>query len=239
MTQKSMFEIHYWPPDCLDELMREVSMHYLQLSNGGLKGVLLSTRATGREYRKFLPMYPEVMCEPLERFYLLRRAIGKLNIDMLDDLLFCAGWRESNWGSWLAALAPQAEYIKLLEKRRPTLPHGTKVIDLALASCGSELRVDLIEHFDLLQDVREMLNTLPPIKLPMRFSLASEEMFNQEVDAVRATLRAFGLDAANDLGKMGILGYYGQSYKVWFERGAPSLADWLDKYPQNPSPNII
>jgi hypothetical protein len=231
MTGVEPPRLHYWPEDCLYELMKSESMHYLELSNGGLKRVLLKTEKAGEDYRKFLKDYPEVMCESLDRYYLLRRATGRLCVSMLNDLLFGGSWREANWGAWLAALSPQPEFIALLEKRKPTLPHGTNIVDLALASCGAELPSDLNEYFDLLQKIRIKLEELPHIRTPMRIILKDEEKFKVEVEAVKSAYRSKGLSAARDIAKQGVLGYYSLNYKEWLKQGAPSLDEWLKKQP--------
>ena len=221
MNEQKHIHPHYWPPDSLYELAKEESMFYLQLSNGNFEGLLSRTVSSGKEYRKFLKLYPEVMCEPLERYYLLRRATGKLDVHMVQDLLFTGSWREANWGTWLAAIAPQPEYIELLEKRRLTLPHGTKLIDLAIASCAAELPQHLESHLQLLQSIQEMLNKLPEIKTPMRLWLHDQKSYASEIETARSLLHNGNIKAGLELTKKGLLGYYGQSYKSWLNSGAP------------------
>lgn len=231
MTWKGPTQLHYCSEDFLYELMKEESLHYLRLGDGSLKAVLTKAVETGRAYRKFLKEYPAVMGEPLERYYLLRRATGKLDLPMLDDLLFGGSWREANWGAWLAALAPQKEYIELLERRKPTLTHGQKLINLALASCGKDLPDELTEHFGLLQEVRAMLDELPQVHTPMRLSLNDGNVLRGEIELVKKTYKSGRLEEASYFAKQGILGYYLQSYKEWIRLGAPSLSEWLQKHP--------
>lgn len=228
-------QLYYWSVDCLYELMKEENMHYLHLGDGGLKGVLLKTEKDGRSYRKFIKDYPEVRCESLERYYLLRRATGKLDLRMLNDLLFGGSWREANWGAWLAALAPQEEYIESLERQKQTVKHGTKVVNLALASCGGSLPSDLSEHFDLLSRIRDLLCELPQIRTPMRLVLG-DEVPKSEIAVVKKAYQLDGLTSARHLARKGVLGYYSMSYKEWLTAGAPLLQEWLEK---NPAPLFV
>ena len=216
---------HYWLEDYCVELMREESMFHLKLGNGGLLGVLETMESSGRYYRKFLAQFPDVMCEPLERYYLSRTAIGKLDVHMLKDLLFAGSWREANWGAWLAALAPNPAYREYLVLRRPSLAHGTRVIDLAMASCGAELPAGLEIHFDLLIKIREMLVELPSLRLPMRRypDEGQECASQQEAELAREIYRSDGEQALRERLSKGTIGYYGLSYKEWLSRGAPPL----------------
>ncbi|ROR02872.1 hypothetical protein EDF72_2019 [Delftia acidovorans] len=91
----------------------------LQISNGGILRLLKTIHHGGSTYRKFLSLYPEVRCEPLDSLYFLRTSLNAFDRSLLHDLLFCYGWRESNWGALLAALAPAPEYRAMLEDRRP------------------------------------------------------------------------------------------------------------------------
>lgn len=214
---------HYWQSDCYLELSREDSGFYLKLGNRGLLGVLRAMESSGRNYQKFLSQFPEVVCEPLERYYLARNAMGKLDVDMLKDLLFASGWRVANWGAWLAALAPDPAYVEHLTQRRATLPHGTDVIDLAKASCGAELPSEFEEHFALLTEVRKMLAELPSVRLPMRLHPSEDQQRLSQLEAavVGRVYHSQGLDAARDQMSKGVLGYYGLSYKEWLKKGAP------------------
>lgn len=213
---------HYWPSDCCSELIRQDSAFYLKLSNEGLLRALAAMESSGRHYRKFLGQFPEVLCEPLERFYLSRTAIAKLDVDMLKDLLFASSWREANWGAWLAALAPNPAYLEHLELRRPTLPHGTRVIDLAKSSCGGSMPSELQEHLDLLAKIREMLAQLPSIRLPLRLYPNDDQqrLWQMEAQVVARVYRSNGLHLAKDQMLKGFIGYYGQSYKEWLVNGA-------------------
>ncbi len=142
---------------------------------------------------------------------------------MLRDLLFAWGWREANWGAWLAALAPNVAYQELLIQRRPTLPHGTTVIDLALASSGAELAPVLEGHFALLLGIRELLEEIPATRLPLRPypNIEQEQRFNIENEEIRSIYHGEGLASANERMRQGIHGYYGQSHRNWLESGAP------------------
>ena len=218
---------HYWLEDYFAELMREESMFYLKLGNGGLLGVLQTMESSGRNYRKFLAQYPDVLCEPLERYYLSRSAIGKLDVHMVKDLLFAGSWREANWGAWLVALAPNPVYREYLELRRPSLSRGTRVNDLAMASCGAELPAELEMHFDLLTKIREMLAELPSVRRPMRLNPdeVQERAWRQETEAARRVYRSEGEQALRERLSKGVIGYYGLSYKEWLARGAPPLPE--------------
>ncbi|MBI3229100.1 MAG: hypothetical protein HYZ45_02615 [Burkholderiales bacterium] len=97
------------------------------------------------------------------------------------DLLFSYSWREANVGALLAALAAPADCLEILRQVKPRLPHGTKVVALALASCGDTLPEELTEHFQLLQEIRAMLAEIPHEPLPLRrnYSVEQEREFNR------------------------------------------------------------
>ena len=196
---------------------------YLSISNGGLLQLLRRTETAGMAYRKFLPLYPEVCCEPLEFVYQCRRNVDALDVHLLSDLLFLASWREANWGAWLAALAPTEKYKQLLLERRETLSHGTDIIDLAAASIEGKVPDRLANHFEALGGVPQMLAEVRPVVVPLRQwpTLAQEAQYNGEVEQIRQAYRRSGLGAALECMRHGMVGYNGESYGSWLSRGAP------------------
>ena len=113
---------HYHPTDSLHLLYRMHGMFYLQLSDGRLLRHLEALCTPGRVYGKFLAQYADVVCEPLDLFYVCRRASCTLDEELLQDLLFSFTWREAHWGAWLAALAPMPPYAQHILRCRPLLP---------------------------------------------------------------------------------------------------------------------
>lgn len=194
----------------------------LQISNGGILRLLKTIHHGGSTYRKFLSLYPEVRCEPLDSLYFLRTSLNAFDRSLLHDLLFCYGWRESNWGALLAALAPAPEYRAMLEDRRPSLPYASRIVDLALAACGHPVPEQLVEHQHLLISIRSMLDELPAARIPLRPSLnaAMESQYIREVEHIRNIYRMHGTDAAKKQMTQGAIGYYGMSHKLWVANGA-------------------
>jgi len=225
---------HYLPADLWFDLAHETQMFYLRLSNGDsssrLLGLLKEKHYDGITYGKFLNSYPHIMCEHLESYYRWQNATAKLDKNMMHDLLLRVGnWRIANWGAWLAALSPQAEYIELLDQTRPHLPYGTDIIDLAKAACGTELPAHLTEHAKLLHDIRQLLSELPKTRLPLRLNI-NDEIKNQldaEVERIRFILRTQGEQAALFEKSQCTLGYYQLNYKQWLHRGAPTLSEFF------------
>jgi len=208
---------HYWATDSLHLLARAEGF-YLQLSNKNLIGRLRSLRANSRQYEKYLAQYPVVLCAPLDFLYLFRRAACTLDEDLLQDLLFSYGWREANWGAWLAALAPSQRYVRHLSRRRPTLPHGEVIVDLAQASCsGSSVSAHLSEHWALLGEIRDLLAQLPRIVSPLRVgpTLDEETVLMSEVDGVRAAYKAGGEIAARTAMRQRHLSHYFRGHLDW------------------------
>jgi hypothetical protein len=225
---------YYYSVDSLHALVRAEPMIYLRLSNRRVGGLLSEMRARGTTYGKFLAQYPAVICEPLDFHYICRRAAAQLNVRLLQDLLFAYGWREANWGAWLAALAPNQEFVAYLAERRPNLLHGTQVIDLALAACGEPLAIDLEKAYADLVEVVFMLKKMPIECLPMRIfpSPEVEKAYNQECEALRAAYRSGGVDlAAEHLGQ-GLLRHYGLTYKEWLGEGVNESNLSIDADPQ-------
>ena len=198
-------------------------MVYMRVSNGRIGGLLKNMTTTGRAYRKVLRDYSMVRCEPLELFYQCRRGMNALDANLLHDLLFSYSWREANWAAWLASLRPQPAWVQCLYEKRPSLLHGTEVIDLALAACGEPVTGHLDEQLESLREIREMLNDLPEHPYLMRLSPAAEQeqQFNAEVEAIRKAYGSGGLTAASPLLRTGLIRYYGMSRREWIKAGAP------------------
>jgi hypothetical protein len=215
---------HYYRADSA-WLMGASPQNYLGLSNTTLLGMLRQMESTGRSYRKFLPLYPHVCCEPLEFFYLCRKNIDALDEHLLNDFLFAFGWREANWGAWIAALAPKPEYAAPLRQRRSALPHGARVIDLALAACGEPVAEGLAEHHQLRSSIARMLGELPSAHVPLRLEPgpAQAEQWRKEAAQARAAYLKGGVAAVQEQTRQGLLRYYGQSHQEWWRNGARML----------------
>jgi len=212
-----MRRAYYFQVDSLHALSRAEPAIYLRLGNGRVGGLLATMKSSGRAYGKYLAQYPAVICEPLDFHYICRRAATQLNERLLQDLLFAYSWREANWGAWLAALAPDRMFVAYLSERRANLPHGTQVIDLALAACEETVPRDLAEPYADLLEVRLMLQEIPVEPPPMRIAPSSETeiAYTLECDAVRAAYRSGGLAGARQLLEQGLLRYYGLTYREW------------------------
>lgn len=193
---------HYWPVDSLHLLHRLEGMFYVRLSNKSLLPWLRGLLGDCVGYEKYLRQYPAVLCAPLDLHYVFRRAACTLDEELLQDLLFSWSWREANWGAWLAAIAPQAQYVDHLQRRRPSLPHGTVVADLALAACAEAPgSPELAEHWTLLGQLRSQLEQLPELRSPLRLTppLLNTPQSQRGVDAVRAAYRRGGVTAAREI----------------------------------------
>jgi len=197
---------------------------YISISNGGLLGLLHRTENAASSYRKFLAKFPEILCEPLEFLYQCRIGVDTLNVELLSDFLFTSSWREANWGAWLAMLSPRHEYRALLRSKRESLPHGTDIIDLAVASVDGGAPERLQRHFESSLRLRDLLSDVQPMQVPLRLwpTEAQEAQFNCEVELIREAYRTHGHDAASHRMRQGIVGYYGESYRTWVGRGAPA-----------------
>ncbi|RZI41153.1 hypothetical protein EGT07_18865 [Herbaspirillum sp. HC18] len=150
--------------------------------------------------------------------------MNALDAKLLHDLLFAFSWREANWAAWLASLCPQSDWVQFLREKRPSLSHGTEVIDLALASCGEPVSGHLDEQLGSLREIRNMLNELPEHPYLMRLSPTEEQeqQFNAEVEAVRKAYGTGGLTAARPLLQTGLIRYYGMSRREWLKVSAPN-----------------
>lgn len=197
---------------------------YIDISNRRLLGLLQKTENTANSYRKLLARFPEILCESLEFLYQCRIGVDALNVELLSDYLFASSWREANWGAWLAMLSPQHDYRAPLLSKRESLPNGTDIIDLAVASIDGTTPVRLQRHFESSMRLRGLLAEIKPMQVRLRLwpTEAQEAEFNREVELIRAAYRLHGLDAALLQMRQGIVGYYGQSYRTWVERGAPT-----------------
>lgn len=213
---------HFHAGDSLHLLYRMDGMFYLQLSDKRLLACLKTLCGSGRTYAEVLRQYPGVACQPLDPFYLCRRASCTLNEDLLQDLLFSFSWREANWGAWLAALQPRSAYAKHIRRRRPQLPYGQEVTGLALAACGAaNLTAGQAEQWELLQQLRTHLALLPPLISPMRFSptVEQEAAMRADVDAVRQAYRQGGAFAARQVLDQTPFRHWLQDHVAWARSG--------------------
>lgn len=218
---------HYYQVDALYLLGKGEPMFYLSLSGRGVYGVLKNMKIHARGYQKFVAAYPSVCCEPLNSFYLFRKASGMLDEELLCDLLFSYGWQEANWGAWLAALAPHPVYAAHLERRLPTLPHGQPVLRLALAACGQPIPLEHSDAYAMLEEVRETLNRLPAQSPPLRRNPTAEQEqeYNRHSLLIRAAYRSGGFEAAYPLMSHGVMGYYHMSHAEWLAAGTPEAPE--------------
>jgi hypothetical protein len=191
---------------------------YLQLANQNILGRLKSLKSSVLGYEKYLHQYPETLCAPLDLLYVFRRASCTLDEELLQDYLFSYGWREANWGAWLAALAPRKVYEAHLQNRRPTLPHGSVAIDLAIASCGEgNAPPELAEHWTLLCEIRDLVAQLPCVSSPLRLAptVEEEKMLSAELEFVRSAYRNGGEINAKVAMQQKYLSYYYRGHLEW------------------------
>lgn len=214
----------YFVPDALELLYQAEPMMYMRLSGKGVCRVLEEMNIIARDYGKFVGAYPDVCCEPLAPFYLYRKAAGMLDEHLLCDLLFWHGWREANWGVWLAALAPRPEYAPHLARALHTLPRAGTLLQLALGACGEALPQELEASSAILDKVRATLDRLPAKPAPLRRSPSpdQERAMRRERLTIRDAYRAGGLDAARPLLRQGLTGYYDMRHAEWLALGAPA-----------------
>ncbi len=209
---------YYWPADGLHLLNRADGSFHLRLSNKSFLACLQSLRASAQGYEKYLSQYPSVLCAPLDLLYLIRRAACTLDEALLQDLLFSYSWREANWGAWLAALAPNRGYVEHLRRRRPTLPYGAIVVDLASAACGGDqVSTEYAEHWMLLCELRELLGQLPRVVSPLRIgpTIEEEAQMKSEMEVVRAAYRQGGATAARKAMGQKHLSHYLRGHLEW------------------------
>jgi hypothetical protein len=119
-------------------------------------------------WQEFIPLYGSVRCEPLDFLYVYLQCVAALDDLVLLDLLneHYPRWRCILVASWLAALAPRAQYHDELVKARPFAQHPERpsaqwAVDLALAAISGEPPPELAEHHALLAKVRAVLAPLP------------------------------------------------------------------------------
>jgi hypothetical protein len=137
------------------------------------------------EWRDFIPFYGSVRCEPLDFLYVYLQCVAAFDDLLLLDLLheYEPRWRGIFVGSWLAALAPRAQYHDELVKARPFAhqpdrPNAQWAVDLALAAITGEPPPppELAEDHAVLAKIRAVLASLPkPIVRLRRMPEIGEE----------------------------------------------------------------
>src|ERR1051326_213117 len=111
--------MHYIEADTF-RLLRGVPVMSLLQPSAGL--YLLRKQVQRLEaWRDFIPLYASVRCAPLDFFYTYLQCVAALDDLLLLDLLHehWPHWRCVLIGSWIAALAPRAQYHDELVKVRP------------------------------------------------------------------------------------------------------------------------
>ena len=101
---KAVRRPHYWTEDSLHLFAKADGAFYLQLANQSILQRMKSLLSGAQGYLKHLQEYPTTLCEPLDLFYVFRRAACTLDEELLQDYLFSYSWREANWGAWLERL---------------------------------------------------------------------------------------------------------------------------------------
>jgi len=196
---------HYNEDDAY-RLLRDVPVMNLLRPSAGL--YLLRRHVQNLEaWRDFVPLYGSVRCAPLDFLYTYLQCVAALDDLLLLDLLhaYHPHWRCVLIGSWIAALAPRAQYHDELVKARPFAHHPERTnaqwaVDLALAAITGKPPPELAEHHDLLAQIRAVLASLPkPVvrlrRIPARGEedaaerMLIEERYRREgVEAARATI---------------------------------------------------
>ena len=123
-------------------------------------------------------------------------------------------------------LAPKPEYLPLLVDAVPRWRYADRAIELAMVACEgySPLAPDLREFHAHCISIREMLDELPFVQLPLRPRL-TEFMYREyknERDAVRVLYRKQGVDAARRAIKTGLVGYVSLRHLDWVNLGCPA-----------------
>lgn len=228
LTEMALNMGHTWSAYYGDELdlMSALPWPPVMLSGTHVLRQLFLMMQAGTGYRKFLKQFPAIKCEPLEPFYICRRVTGALTFPIVKDLLFTHGWRGANYGALLVLLAPKSEYLPLLVDAVPRWKYADRALELAMVACGgySPLAPDLREFHAHCISIREMLDELPFVQLPLRPPL-TEFMYREykkERDAVRMLYRTQGVDAARRAIKTGLVGYVSLRHLDWVNLGCPA-----------------
>jgi len=199
--------MHYSEDDAY-RLMRGVPYMNLLQPSAGL--YLLRRQVHLLEvWRDFVPLYGSVRCAPLDFLYTYLQCVAALDDLLLLDLLHehIPHWRAVLIGSWIAALAPRAQYHDELVKARPFAHHPERtnaqwIVDLALAAITGAPPPELAEHHALLGKIRAVLASLPkPVirlrRIPARWEedaaerMLIEDRYRQQgMEAARATIAA-------------------------------------------------
>lgn len=208
------------------ELMTALPWPAVNLSGTGVLGAISMMVLAGTGYRKFFKLFPDVRCEPLEPFYICRRVTGALTFPIVKDLLLNHGWRGANYGALLVLLAPKHEYLSLLVDAASRWKYADRGIELAMVACGgfSPLAPDLQKFHARCVSIREMLEELPFVRLPLRPPL-TEFMYRElrkELEAITVLYRTEGLEAARKAMQTGLVGYIGLRHLEWVKLGCPS-----------------
>ena len=193
---------HYIGNDVV-RLVRNINYMRLLRPSGGLWLLRRHVRAL-ENCRDFIPLYGSVRCEPLDFLYVYLQCVAAFDDLMLLDLLNeHPRWLNILLGSWIAALAPRAQYHDELVKARPFAFDPDRantqwVVDMALAAITGEPPPELAEHHALLGKVRAVLASLPkPIVRLRRLPTDGREVEIAELMLIQDRYRTQGAEAAH------------------------------------------
>ncbi len=169
-------------------------------SENSFKAFLEELVSKGDEMHDILSLYPKVLCEPLDDYYILFRLIGNSSEDLIFNLLNGFHDKMTPIAALMAILSPNKEYKNhfIALKNGYINKHYTWIIDLAIAEINGV-------SWQLFPDISNLLyrfkNQIKDIQMPqsfLRLALTDKEMeIRAEINAmIKKIYKEKGTDAA-------------------------------------------
>jgi hypothetical protein len=169
-------------------------------SEDSFKLFLEDTVELGEELKDILNLYPDVLCEPLDNYYLLLRALGTISEDLIFDLCTFNPQKCAAFAAFLTCLKPEESFKKYLTTVKGTLAHKSAdwIIELAIAEINGVSWQLFPEISLLLHNLRNLFKGLNIPKVEMRKMWTSEEIeaFAEKQLMVKKVYKEQGTDAA-------------------------------------------
>jgi hypothetical protein len=169
-------------------------------SENSLNIFLKDTIELGEDLKDILNLYPNVLCEPLDNHYILLRALGSINEDLIFDLCTFNPHKCSAFAAFLACLKPEQAYKKYIITAKESLVNKKDnwIMDLAIDEINGVSWQSFPEISTQLYNLRNSLTSLKIPKIEMRKMWTTQEIedFAAKQALVKKVYKEEGADAA-------------------------------------------
>jgi len=169
-------------------------------SENSFKVFLEELVSKGDDMKDILNLYPNVLCEPLDDYYILFRLISNSSEDLIFDLLHEWHTKMPPIAALLAIFSPNKEYKNYFINLRDGLinPHNKWIVELAIAEINGVSWQLFPEISNLLYRLKKQIERINLPKSFLRKALTNDELeFKAGINAqIKKIYKEKGTDAA-------------------------------------------